>query len=174
MMMISSSLSIPFFLALTTSAEDVSVCLKDSPTSCDPRRSCEGVHFNGRECLDASVPWRLPHSRVQCCFRCCLFFWQRALGLDAVLADWNEVRAKRNIPNEAGVKKHGWPLWDDVVFSHMTPFAWAATRRMSPAFTTDTDLAKQPFERSLEVAPSMRGRPGGFGMYEGCVLTYFI
>jgi hypothetical protein len=69
------------------------------------------------------------------------------------------------VPNEAGVKKHGWPKWDDVIFSHMTPFGWASTRRMSGAFLPGSSL--EGVKNTFETAASARGRPGGFGMYEG-------
>lgn len=69
------------------------------------------------------------------------------------------------MPNEAGVKKHGWPKWDDVVFSHMTPFAWASTRRMSGAFLPGSSL--EGVKNTFETAASAKGRSGGFGMYEG-------
>ena len=41
-----------------------------------------------------------------------------------MLADWEADLQEKHVPNEAGTKKHGWPKWDDVIFSHMTPFAW--------------------------------------------------
>ena len=35
----------------------------------------------------------------------------------------------------SGQEKHGWPSWDDVVFSHMTPFAFATVRQLSGVST---------------------------------------
>ena len=142
-------------------AEDVPSCLAHSvPSSprtglagaCDPTRKCHEVSFgDDRSCLSSPIAWRTPYSQVHCCMRCCLWYWQRELGLDTIHDDWTHELKERGIPNADGVKKHGWPLWDDVIFSHMTPFAWASTRRISPAFTGGTDLQRVPFEKSLEV-----------------------
>ena len=115
-------------------AEDVPSCLAHSVSSslrtglaeaCDPTRKCHEVSFgDDRSCLSSPIAWRTPYSQVHCCMRCCLWYWQRELGLDTIHDDWTRELKERGIPNADGVKKHGWPLWDDVIFSHMTPFAW--------------------------------------------------
>ena len=48
--------------------------------------------------------------------------------------DWEADLRANKVPNAEGLKKHGWPEWDDVVFSHMTPFVWASNRAVSGAF----------------------------------------
>ena len=134
--------------------------------ACVPDRSCEGVSFGrDRSCLAARVPWRIPHARVKCCFRCCLFYWQRELGLDAVRGDWEWDLKEHGVPSAAGTKKHGWPAWDDVIFSHMTPFVWASSRRLSGAFLGGTRLEKSALAFQAETAAS--ARPGGFAALEG-------
>jgi hypothetical protein len=76
------------------SSEDVGACLLVShkevaQSRCDTQRDCAGVSFgDDRSCLDAAVPWLTPHTQVKCCFRCCLAYWQRELGLSEILQDW--------------------------------------------------------------------------------------
>ena len=37
-----------------------------------------------RECLLARVPWRVALSVASCCFSCCMEYWQRELGMEAI------------------------------------------------------------------------------------------
>jgi len=81
-------------------SEDVGACLLASHSKgiaaaghqaprCDAQRDCAGVSFgDDRSCLDTAVPWLTPHAQVKCCFRCCLAYWQRELGLTEILEDW--------------------------------------------------------------------------------------
>ena len=146
-------------LAAAVVCEDVSTCLAGGG-ACDADRSCERVRFPSRECLAAAVPWRTPYRRVRCCFRCCLRYWQRALGLDAVYAHWRRaVAANGTEANKMlGTSKHGLPDADEVLVSHMTPFVWATTRELSRVFQPPGGLGLE----TLEAA-----RAGGFGMFEG-------
>jgi len=41
-----------------------------------------------RECLLARVPWQTHYSLVECCFRCCVDFWQKSLGLVDIYNYW--------------------------------------------------------------------------------------
>jgi uncharacterized membrane protein YgcG len=54
-------------------------------SSCLPERICDEVTFSDRSCLNASIPWELPYLQVRCAFRCCLWYWQRKLGLASVV-----------------------------------------------------------------------------------------
>jgi hypothetical protein len=86
--------------ATSETSEDVGACLLASRSKesaggchqalhCDAQRDCTGVSFgDDRSCLDAAVPWLTPHAQVKCCFRCCLAYWQRELGLTEILEDW--------------------------------------------------------------------------------------
>jgi hypothetical protein len=41
-----------------------------------------------RECLLARIPWQSHYSLVECCFRCCVDFWQKSLGLESIYNYW--------------------------------------------------------------------------------------
>ena len=47
---------------------------------------CEGEP--PRECLLSRVPWQTHMSVVQCCFKCCVEYWQTHLGLRDVFKFW--------------------------------------------------------------------------------------
>ena len=67
--------------------ENVRACLVPAQDQgvCNKSRTCDGVSFGeDRSCLSTSVPWDTPYLQVRCCFRCCLYYWQRRLGLDKV------------------------------------------------------------------------------------------
>ena len=75
-----------------TRTENVSAFLvPGEASSCDAQRSCSEVTFGyDRSCLNSSIPWDVPYLQVRCAFRCCLYYWQRKLGLDEV----QRVRAR--------------------------------------------------------------------------------
>jgi len=151
-------------------SEDVGTCLASAGggSTCAPSRDCSGVSFgDDRSCLLAAVPWLTPHSQVKCCFRCCLWYWQHELGLTEIRADWDKNLEDFNIPNSIGTKKHGWPDWDEVLFSHMTPFVWAATRRVSGAFLGGTRLHKSKNSFEASATAGSRSLANGFAMFEG-------
>ena len=50
-----------------------------------------------RECLLARVPWQTPLSVVRCCFRCCVEYWQDALGLTDIDRYWWQSKQFSNI-----------------------------------------------------------------------------
>lgn len=106
--------------------EDVASCLvPGTSSSCVADRSCSGVTFNDRSCLNTSVPWDTPYLQVKCCFRCCLGYWQKKLGFTAVL----ETR-------RAELKRKKYFVFDqDDVFIHRYTVVSASLRylqRISP------------------------------------------
>jgi hypothetical protein len=60
-----------------------------------------------RSCLTSHIPWRVPYQDVKRCFRCCLFYWQKELGLDKVYNYWDQELNLKGIPNKAG----GWSCY---------------------------------------------------------------
>ena len=151
-------------LTRASHGEDVASCLRDADTACEAARDCAGADFgDDRSCLAAPIPWHTPYTRVRCCHRCCLAYWQHALGLDDVHAMWRD-QVKHNGTNEnqyLGSKKHGFPEWDEVLVSHMTPFAWAPLRALSKVFRADSSAGAPPVERARSP------RAGEFAMLEG-------
>lgn len=104
--------------ATSESSEDVGACLlashsKGSATAghkaphCDAQRNCAGVSFgDDRSCLDAAVPWLTPYAQVKCCFRCCLAYWQRELGLTEILEDWEADIRDYKVKSYVGLVTH--------------------------------------------------------------------
>jgi hypothetical protein len=89
--------------------EDVGRCLTSH--QCDPHRSCTQVMFSNRTCLASFVRWRTPYATVSCCFKCCLAYWEEALGLNAVASAWRG--------------KNGGARTAEVLMFHSTPGGWA-------------------------------------------------
>ena len=142
-------------------AEGVESCLRSSST-CVASRSCAGASFaDDRSCLAAAVPWGTPYKAVRCCFRCCLDYWYRRLGLMEVHEHWRRQRSEHGVPNKLGVDKHGFPDWDEVAMSHMTPFVWAGMRGLSSIFDNPTTRGGN----KQDVASPFL--PNSFAMFEG-------
>ena len=75
-----------FFVQTPAKDENVARLLVPGKASiCDAHRSCVGVVFEDRSCLNVSIPWEVPYLQVRCAFRCCLGYWQQKLGLIEVL-----------------------------------------------------------------------------------------
>ena len=143
-------------------SSSVESCLNTSNYTCNRSRSCEGIDFgDDRSCLSAAVPWGTRYSHVRCCFRCCLDYWYRRLGLMQIYDHWKNQLREHSVPSSMGVQKHGFPEWDEVIMSHMTPFVWASMRELSSIF----DNRKAWSKYKQDIVPS--APPNGFAMFEG-------
>ena len=114
-------------------SDDTHHCLASQGATCADTTNCDatGKATYERACLTSSVPFRTPLRTVQCCFKCCLEFWQRELGLAAIYDHWREVQKTTRMPNGALLAKHGLPLPSDVLVSHLTAFYWATRRQVT-------------------------------------------
>jgi hypothetical protein len=73
-----------------------------------------------RKCLLARIPWRVSLSVAQCCFSCCMQYWQRKLGMEDIYFTMKNIStiAARTDPQKKSVRSRllkGLPRLDSVV-----------------------------------------------------------
>lgn len=76
-----------------------------------------------RSCLTTAIPaWHseVTHARVECCFRCCLLFWTRRLGLDDNEEHWRSRGVDHFVSQGVGGKRR-----DDAPLPAIAPLHFA-------------------------------------------------